>query len=190
MKTPIKMLAIPMLASSLALAACGDSTETAEPTDTTTETVAEGPGTVVEVAQGNEDFSTLVTAVTTAQLADTLSGEGPFTVFAPTNDAFAKLPEGAVEDLLKEENRAQLTGVLTYHVVAGETNAEALIAAINEAGGSTELTTVNGTKLTAALEGENVVLTDAAGNKATVTATDIDASNGVIHVIDTVVMPS
>lgn len=193
MKIRAKFLAVPMLASAMALAACAepvDENDTADTTEATDTAEAEGPGTVVEVAQDNPDFSTLVTAVTTANLAETLSGEGPFTVFAPTNAAFEKLPEGAVEDLLKEENRATLTGVLTYHVVPGKTDAATLIKMINDNGGSAELGTVNSSaKLTATLDGENVVLTDAAGNKATVTATDVEASNGIIHVIDTVVMP-
>ena len=151
---------------------------------------AETPGTVVAVAQGNPDFSTLVTAVTAAGLGETLSGAGPFTVFAPTNAAFEKLPDGTLETLTAPEGKEQLTSILTYHVVPGSTDAATLTKAIADNGGSYEMTTVNGAKLTATLDGDKVVLTDAKGGKATVTATDVAASNGVIHVIDTVVMPS
>lgn len=191
----MKMFAIPALASALALAACGDAVdnteiaETAEITEAGATEAATDVGTIVDVAAGNEDFSTLVTAVTAAELAETLSGEGPFTVFAPTNAAFAKLPEGTLEELTKPESKAALVGILTYHVVAGETSAEALGEAIAAGEGKAELTTVNGAKLTASLDGEAVILTDAAGNTSTITATDIEASNGVVHVIDTVVMP-
>ncbi|THD65843.1 fasciclin domain-containing protein [Robertkochia marina] len=145
--------------------------------------------TVVGVAASNADFSTLVTAVQAAELAETLSGEGPFTVFAPTNDAFGKLPEGTVESLVQPENKEQLTSILTYHVVAGEYNAEAVINAINSSGGSFMIQTVQGGELTASLEDGKVILTDAQGNRSTVVMTDVEASNGIIHVIDTVVMP-
>ena len=183
-------------AASLAIAACAE--ETAEPTtedtaamnDQMANETAEA-GTIVEVAQDNPDFSTLVSAVTTAELGETLSGEGPYTVFAPTNAAFEAVDQATLEQLMSEEGRENLTNILTYHVVEGETMAQALTEAIEGAGEEGyELTTVNGATLTATMEGGNVVLTDAAGNTATVTATDVDASNGVIHVIDTVLMPS
>lgn len=145
--------------------------------------------TIVDVAVGNENFSTLVAAVKAADLVGTLSSEGPFTVFAPTNDAFAKLPEGTVESLLKEENKATLSAVLTYHVVAGEFKAADVIKAIKENGGMFDIPTVNGEKLTAHLKDGKVKLKDAQGNMSTVIMTDVDASNGVIHAIDTVVMP-
>ena len=150
---------------------------------------ATAPGTIVEVAQGDETFSTLVAAVTAAELGETLSGDGPFTVFAPTDDAFGKLPEGTVETLTTEETE-KLGSILTYHVVEGAVDAETLTTAIEEAGdeGYT-VTTVNGGTFTAMIEDGAVVLTDAAGNTATVTATDVEASNGMIHVIDTVLMP-
>lgn len=180
-------LAAPMLASALALAACGEGTETAEPDTAMTETAE--ANTVADVAMGNPDFSTLVSAIQAAKLGETLSGTGPFTVFAPNNAAFEKLPAGTLDDLLKPENQATLTSLLTYHVVAGETNAAALAKAITDGGGKAELTTVNGSTLTASMDGDNVILTDAGGNTSTVTATDVEASNGVIHVIDTVVMP-
>jgi uncharacterized surface protein with fasciclin (FAS1) repeats len=132
--------------------------------------------TVVEIAAGNPDFSTLVTAIKAAGLAETLSGEGPFTVFAPTNAAFAKLPAGTVENLLKPENKDQLVGILTYHVVPGNVMAADVV-------GLTTAPTVNGKALTVdASDGVKI-------NNATVTATDIKGSNGVIHVIDTVLLP-
>lgn len=194
MRIQIKTLSLPLAvaASALTLAACAEPVE-----DTATEPVAvdestmvaEEPGTIVAVAQGNPDFSTLVTAVTAAELGETLSGTGPFTVFAPTNAAFAKLPEGTLESLTAPEGKEQLTSILTYHVVEGMTDAAALTKAIEDNGGSYALTTVNGGTLTATVEDGNVVLTDATGGKATVTATDVAASNGIIHVIDTVAMP-
>jgi uncharacterized surface protein with fasciclin (FAS1) repeats len=144
---------------------------------------------IVDVAVSSEAHTTLVAAVKAADLVATLKGKGPFTVFAPTNDAFAKLPGGTVETLLKPENKAQLAGILTYHVVAGSLNAKAVMAAIKNGKGKAVLTTVAGGKLTAAIEGGKVVLTDEKGGKSTVTATDLKATNGVIHVIDAVVLP-
>ena len=145
---------------------------------------------IVAVAAGNEDFSTLVTAVQAAGLVETLEGEGPFTVFAPTNAAFGKLPEGTVETLLKEENKATLTGILTYHVVSGNIDAATLVKAIEDNGGEFVINTVSGGKLSAKVMDGSVVLTDAAGGTSTVVATDVPASNGVIHVLDTVVLPN
>ncbi|WP_265528287.1 fasciclin domain-containing protein [Sphingomicrobium marinum] len=184
-----------MASSSLALGACGDTgDDTMVENETAVEETSmmeEEAGTIVSVAQGNEDFSTLVTAVQAGGLVETLSGEGPFTVFAPTNDAFAKLPEGTLETLTAAENQAQLAGILTYHVVAGETMSGDLITLLEEAGEEgVELTTVSGGTLTANLVDGNLVLTDANGGTATVVTTDVDASNGVIHVIDTVLMPA
>ncbi|GFZ98287.1 MAG: beta-Ig-H3/fasciclin [Sphingomonadales bacterium CG12_big_fil_rev_8_21_14_0_65_65_10] len=182
-------------ASALALAACAEAPDEAE-TDMAAEEAAPvedtamTEGTIVEVAQGNEDFSTLVSAVTSAELAETLSGPGPYTVFAPTNAAFAKVPQAARDQLMSEAGKEDLAGILTYHVVPGETNAATLTSAIENAGeAGYTLTTVNGATLTATVQDGNVVLTDAAGNTAMVTATDVAASNGVIHVIDTVLMP-
>ena len=131
----------------------------------------------------------MVAAVQAADLVATLKSAGPFTVFAPTNDAFAKLPAGTVETLLKPENKAALAGILTYHVVAGNLDAKAVIAAIQKSNGKLSLTTVAGGKLTASIEDGKVVLTDEKGGKATVTATDLKASNGIIHVIDAVLLP-
>lgn len=145
--------------------------------------------TIVETAVGNPDFSTLVAAVTAAGLVDTLSGEGPFTVFAPTNAAFAALPAGTVDTLLKPENKPTLTKVLTYHVVAGKVKAADLVAAINAHGGSYTVTTVSGDTLTATLSHGSVKLTDESGGVSTVTATDLKQKNGIIHVIDKVLLP-
>jgi uncharacterized surface protein with fasciclin (FAS1) repeats len=144
---------------------------------------------IVGVAAGSAAHSTLVAAVKQAGLVETLKSKGPFTVFAPTNDAFGKLPAGTVESLLEPANKAKLSGILTYHVVAGKLNAAAVMAAIKKGNGTATLTTVSGGKLSAAIENGKVVLTDENGGKATVTATDLKASNGVIHVIDSVLLP-
>jgi uncharacterized surface protein with fasciclin (FAS1) repeats len=155
---------------------------------TTEETVA--TLNIVEVASGNENFSTLVAAVTAADLGATLSGDGPFTVFAPTNDAFAKLPAGTVETLLKPENKAKLASILTYHVVSGKFDATTVIDAIKANNNKYTVTTVNGAKIDLSLKDDKVILTDATGATATVTMPDVEASNGVIHAIDSVVMPT
>jgi uncharacterized surface protein with fasciclin (FAS1) repeats len=144
---------------------------------------------IVGVAVGSEDHTTLVAAVKAANLVEVLSGEGPFTVFAPTNDAFAKLPEGTVETLLKPENISKLKGILTYHVVAGNFMAKDVVEAIKANKGSFTIPTVNGGNLTAMIKDGSVYLKDANGNLSKITATDLKASNGVIHVIDTVVLP-
>lgn len=145
--------------------------------------------TIVDVAVGNPNFSTLVAAVKAAGLAETLSGEGPFTVFAPTNAAFEKLPAGTVDGLLKPENLEKLKGLLTYHVVAGKFDAAAVTDAITKGNGKYTVTTVQGGKIDLSLKDGNVVLTDANGSTSTVAIADVAASNGVIHAIDTVVMP-
>jgi len=163
--------------------------ETTMEADTSADEAMEEQKTIVGVASGNDDFSTLVTAVKAAGLVETLSSEGPFTVFAPTNDAFAKLPEGTVASLLEADSKDALTGILTYHVVSGKFLAADVVAAINDNEGSFTIPTVQGEELTASLDGENVILTDANGNTSTIVITDVDASNGVIHAIDTVVMP-
>ncbi len=148
-----------------------------------------GDNTIVAIAAGNENFTTLVAAVKAAELIETLNSEGPFTVFAPVNDAFAKLPEGTVASLLKAENKETLTSILTYHVVSGKFMAADVVKAINANNGEFKITTVQGGILTASLSGANVILTDSKGNKSTVIIADVDASNGVVHAIDTVVMP-
>jgi uncharacterized surface protein with fasciclin (FAS1) repeats len=144
---------------------------------------------IVGVAVGNENFSTLVAAVKAAGLVETLSSEGPFTVFAPTNDAFSKLPEGTITSLLLPENKAALTSILTYHVVAGKFDATAVVEAIKVNEGSFEVATVQGGTLTLSLDGANVMLKDEKGNVSQVVIADVAASNGVIHAINTVVMP-
>jgi uncharacterized surface protein with fasciclin (FAS1) repeats len=144
---------------------------------------------VVDIAIGSADHTTLVAAVKAADLVTTLKGKGPFTVFAPTNAAFNKLPAGTVENLLKPENKAQLAKILTYHVVSGNLDAAAVVAAIKSGNGKAVVSTVSGGKLTVTLDKDKVKLTDEAGNSAYVTATDLKGSNGVIHVIDTVVLP-
>jgi uncharacterized surface protein with fasciclin (FAS1) repeats len=146
--------------------------------------------TIVGVAAGNDQFSTLVTAVKTAELVETLNGDGPFTVFAPVNDAFAALPDGAVDALLQEDNRDALTMVLTYHVVPGKVKAADLIKMIRQNDGEAKVTTVEGSELTARVEGGEVILTDVAGNEIKVVKTDVAASNGVIHAIDGVLLPA
>ncbi|MDC7806776.1 fasciclin domain-containing protein [Luteimonas sp BLCC-B24] len=155
--------------------------------------VADAPaaagGDVVDGAIASPDHTTLVAAVQAAGLVDTLKGTGPFTVFAPTNAAFDKLPAGTVDGLLEPAAKDQLTSVLTYHVVAGNVDAAELTRQIEVGGGSATLTTVQGGTLTARVDGGNVVLTDAKGGTSTVTAADLRQSNGVIHVIDTVLMP-
>ncbi|MEL6251994.1 MAG: fasciclin domain-containing protein [Bacteroidota bacterium] len=144
---------------------------------------------IVGVAASNENFSTLVAAVKAAELVEVLNGEGPFTVFAPVNTAFEKLPEGTVAGLLKPENKETLTAILTYHVVAGKFVAADVLAAIEKNDGSFTIPTVQGGKLIASLKDGKVILTDEQGNVSTVIMTDVDASNGIIHAIDTVVMP-
>jgi uncharacterized surface protein with fasciclin (FAS1) repeats len=145
--------------------------------------------TVVDVAVGSKAHTTLVAAVKAADLVGTLQSAGPFTVFAPTNEAFAKLPKGTVETLLKPENKSTLTTILTYHVVAGNLDAAAVVKAINDGKGKVTLKAVSGGTLTASLKNGKVILTDEKGGTATVTATDLKAGNGVVHVIDAVVLP-
>lgn len=146
--------------------------------------------TIVQNAVNSADHTTLVAAVTAAGLVETLSGPGPFTVFAPTNAAFAKLPAGTVETLVQPANRATLTKILTAHVVAGRVSAAYVLAAIRAGGGRAALTTVSGDTLVATLEGNAVILTDEKGGKARVTQADVFQSNGVIHVTDAVSLPN
>lgn len=145
---------------------------------------------IVENAMNSSDHTTLVAAVKAAGLVDTLKSKGPFTVFAPTNDAFNMLPAGTVETLLRPENKATLTKVLTYHVVAGNMDSKKIMKAIKKGGGKATLTTVSGDTLTAAMNGNTLVLTDEKGGMSRVTIADVRQSNGVIHVIDTVLMPN
>ncbi|WP_158822680.1 fasciclin domain-containing protein [Granulicella sp. S156] len=145
---------------------------------------------IVENAVNSQDHTTLVAAVKAAGLVDTLEGPGPFTVFAPTNEAFAKLPAGTVDTLLKPENKDALVKVLTYHVVAGKITAKDLKKQIKAGGGKAVLKTVQGGSLTATLQGGKIVLTDEKGGTSTVTIADVFQSNGVIHVVDSVLLPS
>ena len=186
-----------LLALGLAFTACGDDDDPAETGDAPEETTTEAPETteaddttapeeadIVDTAIAAGSFETLVAAVQAAGLEETLRGEGPFTVFAPTDDAFAALPEGTLDTLL-EDPQGDLTDILTYHVVAGEVMA----ADVVELDGQ-EVETVQGATFTVNVDGDMVTLTDAAGNTVNVTETDIEASNGVIHVIDAVLMPT
>jgi uncharacterized surface protein with fasciclin (FAS1) repeats len=185
--------------SVLALTACSGS-ETSETTATETEVVQDdamiSDGTeattdknIVALAQGNPEASTLVTAVTAAGLAETLSGSGPFTVFAPSNAAFAKVDKATLDGLLKPESKAKLAALLKYHVVAGNVKAADLAKLIADGNGTATVTTLNGGSLKASMNGDKIVLTDAKGGKSTVTAADLVASNGTVHMVDTVVMP-
>ncbi len=192
--TRIRVMTAVSAVAILGLAACNSepeatNTDAMEPAATDTMAPA-ADGTVVAVAQSNPDFSTLVSAVQAAGLVDTLNGAGPFTVFAPTNAAFEKIPADTLNGLLQPAQRDALTSVLTYHVVAGQVDAAALIQQIEQGGGSATLTTVQGGTLTARVVDGTVTLTDAAGNTSRVVTADVAASNGIIHAIDTVVMPN
>ena len=145
--------------------------------------------TVVANASTAPNLTTLVAAVKAAGLVDTLSGPGPFTVFAPTNDAFGKLPSGTVDTLVMPENKAKLTSILTYHVVSGSYDSKKLMHEIKKHNGSYQLKTVNGEMLTLSMDGSMIKITDAKGGSADVTTADVFQSNGVAHVIDTVLMP-
>ncbi|MEH6664673.1 MAG: fasciclin domain-containing protein [Brevundimonas sp.] len=188
------MIAGAATAALLALSACNSE----EPADTAAMTAdpameqaaPAADGTVVEVAQGNPEFSTLVEAVTAADLAGTLNGAGPFTVFAPTNAAFDKIPEADLQALLQPEQREALQGVLTYHVVPGRLTAADIASQAEANDGAVELTTVEGGTLTLRETNGQWVITDENGDTATIAMADVAASNGVIHAIDTVVMPN
>ena len=145
---------------------------------------------IVENAMNSADHTTLVAAVQAAGLGETLQGEGPFTVFAPTNAAFEALPEGTVEDLLKPENKEQLTKVLTCHVVAADAMSDAIKGMIDDDGGEHPVPTVGGCTLQATYDGDEIMIEDENGNVANVTIADVDQSNGVIHVIDKVLLPA
>jgi len=145
--------------------------------------------TIVENAVNSKDHTTLVAAVKAAGLVETLSGKGPFTVFAPTNAAFDKLPKGTVEDLLKPENKAKLTKILTYHVVAANAMSDAIMKMVKDDGGAHKVKTVAGNMLTIKTNGGKITITDESGGTANVTIADVAQSNGVIHVIDKVLLP-
>ncbi|MBA3440054.1 MAG: fasciclin domain-containing protein [Pyrinomonadaceae bacterium] len=143
---------------------------------------------IVDNAMNSKDHTTLVAAVKAAGLVETLKGTGPFTVFAPTNAAFSKLPEGTVDTLVKPENKEMLTKVLTYHVVPGKFNAKAIMKQIKAGGGTAKLTTVSGGTLTATMVGKNLMLRDEKGGMSHVMISNVYQSNGVIHVVDSVLM--
>jgi uncharacterized surface protein with fasciclin (FAS1) repeats len=145
---------------------------------------------IIDNAVNSADHTTLVAAVKAAGLVETLKGKGPFTVFAPTNAAFGMLPAGTVDGLLKPESKAALTKVLTYHVVAGKVDSAALVKKIKAGNGKATLKTVAGGNLTASMDGSDVVITDEKGGVAKVTTADVYQSNGVIHVVDHVLLPS
>lgn len=144
---------------------------------------------IVDNAVESKDHTTLVAAVKAADLVATLKGAGPFTVFAPTNAAFDKVPKATLDGLLKPESKNALSGILTYHVVAGKQDAASIVKAIEAGNGKATFKTVAGGNLTASLDGTKVILTDESGGKSTVTIPDVNQSNGVIHVVDTVLMP-
>ncbi len=191
------LFTVVMLFTFLITSACVDKaknnneneTEKVTTENTTEPVVEEQTPTIVGVAVANENFTTLVAAVKAAGLVETLNSKGPFTVFAPLNSAFDKLPEGTVAGLLKPESKDALTALLTYHVVAGEFKAADVLKAIEDNKGSFTISTVQGGTLTATLADGGVVLTDENGNASKVVLTDVAASNGVIHAIDSVVMP-
>jgi uncharacterized surface protein with fasciclin (FAS1) repeats len=189
-KTFSTLVLVGLIAVSCGKKKDAESTDMADSTAVVMDTavVVETPN-IVGVAAANEDFSTLVAAVKAAALVETLSSEGPFTVFAPNNAAFAKLPVGTVEGLLKPENVEKLKSILTYHVVAGKFDAATVIEAINANNGKYTVTTVQGGSIVLSLKDGKVMLTDANGATATVIMADVAASNGVIHAIDSVVMP-
>ncbi|MBE8724817.1 fasciclin domain-containing protein [Flavobacterium hungaricum] len=144
---------------------------------------------IIENAVNSKDHTTLVAAVKAADLVETLKGKGPFTVFAPTNAAFDKLPKGTVENLLKPENKKMLQTILTYHVVAGKWNAADIAKAIKAGKGKATIKTVSGGTLTAWMDGKDLYISDENGNKAKVTIADVNQSNGVIHVVNAVLLP-
>lgn len=146
-------------------------------------------GTIVDVAVGNENFTTLVAALKAGDLVTALQGDGPFTVFAPTNDAFAKIDSATLTSLLEPKNQKALANILTFHVVSGKLAAADVVAALKKGKGKVELTALNGQTLTVLQKDGKIWLKDQAGNYSEITATDVMGSNGVIHVIDSVVMP-
>ncbi len=140
-------------------------------------------------AMGNSDLSTLVSALQAADMAQTLKSEGDYTVFAPTNEAFSKVPQAKMDDLMKPENKSQLQNVLKYHVVQGRMNSSEVLDKIKSAGGKLDVTTLNGEILTLSEKNGKVMVKDVKGNMATVTSADMDASNGIVHTVDKVLMP-
>jgi uncharacterized surface protein with fasciclin (FAS1) repeats len=183
-----------LLVSSLAIAVAGVASWPALANAAATVMVGGAPmyqtKNIIENAVNSKDHTTLVAAVKAAGLVDTLEGKGPFTVFAPTNEAFGKLPEGTVGTLVKPENKAMLTKILTYHVVAGKISGADLKKAVAKGNGKAEFKTVEGETLTVEEKGGKLELIDAKGGTSMITIADVDQSNGVIHVVDTVLMPN
>lgn len=184
-----KLNSFKALALAATVAAAGGTIATTVPAAAHKQNATQTQPNIVQTAMSTGVHNTLVAAVQAAGLVDTLSGSGPFTIFAPTDTAFAKLPEGTVATLVKPENKGTLTGILTYHAVAGEVKAADLVALINKHGGSATVKTLSGGELTARLSGDTVVITDAAGRASAVTQTDVQTSNGVIQVTDGVFLP-
>lgn len=174
----------------IALAASAISTQTMAQNTKMVGGAAMYPGKdIVDNAVNSKDHTTLVTAVKAAGLVETLKSDGPFTVFAPTNDAFNKLPDGTVSNLVKPENKAMLTKILTYHVLSGKYDSAEIVKAIKAGKGSAEFTTVSGGKLWAMMKGKELILKDENGGTSMVSIADVNQKNGIIHVIDNVVLP-
>ncbi|MEO8733882.1 MAG: fasciclin domain-containing protein [Flavobacteriales bacterium] len=188
MKTTIKM-AMLMLATSFSLGAMAQGKMGNEKSVMVGGAEMYPSKNIIQNAMNSKDHTTLVAAVKAAGLVETLEGKGPFTVFAPTNAAFDKLPAGTVDNLLKPENKAKLAGILTYHVIAGKFDSKAIMAAIKKNGGKVSMKTVEGGSLTFKMNGKNLEVYDENGGHATVTTADVYQSNGVIHVVDSVLLP-
>ena len=185
-----KLYATVLLGTALVLAACSSEPEYTEMDAGDTQAEVQADGMISDVLAADDRFSTLVQAVNEAGVGDRLSGPGLTTLFAPTDEAFSKLPEGALTELMKPENRDQLAAILRYHMVDGRTMKAGLNEAINSADGSAEIETLEGTVLLASVDEDgNVLITDTAGNKAMLTQTDVAAGNGVVQIVDTVLMP-
>ncbi len=189
MPTPIKTVKSTLLAAIAATAGLAAVATTPAAAHHHGTTAQQAPN-IVQTAQSTGVHETLVAAVVAADLADTLSNPGPFTVFAPTDTAFAKLPDGTVATLLRPENKGQLTNVLVYHAVSGSVTAADLVGLIKRHGGEATIETLAGVDLTARLSGDTIVITDAAGRATAVTTADVSTSNGIIHVTDGVFLPS
>ena len=190
MRTTSKLVRTALAATALSIGALGFSAPTfAQDNPTVGGAAMMADMTIVENASKAPNLTTLVAAVQAAGLVETLQGEGPFTVFAPTNEAFEALPEGTVENLLKPENKEMLAKILTAHVISANATSEAAMQMINDDGGKHNVTTVSGDALTLQMNGDKLIVIDESGKAATVTTADVMQSNGVVHVIDKVLMP-